>query len=57
MNYIEHDELEKVETELTGLRAYIEKEEYYEALPEIDKSAYILEHIKDKSALNLKNIF
>lgn len=55
--YIEHDELEKVKTELTGLRGYIEKEEYSEAVPELDKSIYILEHIKDKTALNLKNIF
>lgn len=55
--YIEHDELEKVKTELTGLKGYIEKEEYSEAVPELDKSIYILEHIKDKTALNLKNIF
>ena len=55
--YIEHDELEKVKTEITGLRGYIEKEEYSEALPELDKSVYILEHIKDKTSLNLKNIF
>lgn len=55
--YIEHDELEKVKTELTGLRGYIEKEEYTEAVPELDKSVYILEHIKDKTAINLKNIF
>ena len=49
--------IEKVKTELTGLRGYIEKEEYSEAVPELDKSVYILEHIKDKTALNLKNIF
>lgn len=55
--YIEHDELEKVETELTGLRSYIEKEEYSEAVSELDKSVFILEHIRDKSAFNLKNIF
>ena len=55
--YIEHDELEKVKTELTGVRGYIEKEEYSEAVPELDKSVYILEHIKEKTALNLKNIF
>ena len=55
--YIEHDELEKVKTELTGLKGYIEKEEYSEAVPELDRSVYILEHIKDKTALNLKNIF
>ena len=55
--YIEHDELEKVKTELTGLKGYIEKEEYTEAIPELDKSVYILQHIKEKTALNFKNIF
>ena len=55
--YIEHDELEKVKTELTELKGYIEKEEYSNALPDLDKSVYILEHIKDKTAINLKNIF
>lgn len=55
--YIEHDELEKVETELRGLKGYIEKEEYTEALAELDKSVFILEHIKEKTSLNLKNIF
>lgn len=55
--YIEHDELEKVETELTGIKSYIDKEEYTEAVAEVDKSMYILEHIKDKSDFNLKNIF
>lgn len=55
--YIEHDELEKVETEFTGLKAYIDKKEYTEALAELDKSIYILEHIKQKGSFNLKNIF
>lgn len=55
--YIEHDELEKVKAGLTGLRGYIEKQEYSEAIPELDKNVYILEHIKDKTAFNLKNIF
>lgn len=55
--YIEHDELEKVETELTALIGYIEKNKYADAVTEVDKSIYILEHIKDKNAFNLKNIF
>ncbi len=55
--YIEHDELEKVETEITGLKAYLDKEELSEAVAEIDKSIYILEHIKEKNAFKLKNIF
>lgn len=55
--YIEHDELEKVETELTSLRGYIQINEFSEAIPELDKSVYILEHIKNKTAFNLRNIF
>lgn len=55
--YIEHDELEKVKTELTSLKGSIQKEEDSEALQQIDKSIYILEHIRDKNAFNLRNIF
>ena len=55
--YIEHNELEKVETEMTALRAYIEKDAYTEALPELDKTVYIINHIKDKTSISLKNIF
>lgn len=55
--YVEHDELEKVKTDLTGLKGYIETEEYSEAVPELDRTVFVLEHIKDKTALNLKNLF
>lgn len=55
--YIEHNELEKINTQLTGVKSYIEQEEYAEAIPELDKGMYILQHIKDKNAVNLKNIF
>ena len=55
--YIEHDEIEKVETELAGIKAYIEIEEYKEAVVEVDKAGYILEHIKNKNVFNLENIF
>lgn len=55
--YIEHDELEKVETELTSLKANIEVEQYEESVPELEKSIFILNHIKEKFKLNIKNIF
>ena len=51
------DEIEKVETELAGINGYIEIEEYKEAVVEIDKNIYILEHIKNKNLFNLENIF
>lgn len=55
--FIEHDELEKVETELIAIKSYIETEEYQESVSELDKSVFILQHIEDKYAFNLQNIF
>lgn len=55
--YIEHDELEKVETELTGVKANIEVDDYNCAIEELEKGIYILNHIKQKQALDFINIF
>lgn len=55
--YIEHDELEKVETELTSLKANIQVEQYEEGVPDLEKSIFILNHIKEKFKLNIKNVF
>lgn len=55
--YIEHDELEKVQTELTGIKANIQIKEYEDGIPDIEKCIFILEHIKDKFSLKVKNIF
>ena len=55
--YIEHDELEKVETNLTSLRSFIEANENSEAVSELDKSVFVLKHIEEKYAFNLQNIF
>ena len=55
--FIEHDELEKVETELIAVKSYIETEEYENSVSELDKSIFILKHIEDKYAFNLQNIF
>lgn len=55
--YIEHDELEKVNTELVSLKANIEVEEYKQGNPDLDKCIFILNHIKEKSSMQIKNIF
>lgn len=55
--FIEHDELEKVETELTSLKANIQLEQYEEGIPDLDKSIFILNHINEKFKMNIKNIF
>lgn len=55
--FIEHDELEKVETELIAIKSYIETQDYEESISELDKSVFILRHIEDKYAFNLQNVF
>lgn len=55
--YIEHNELEKVEDNLTALDSLVKTEEYAEAIEELDKSVFVLKHIEEKYAFNLENIF
>ena len=55
--FIEHDELEKVDTNLTNLKSYIEVSDLEMAINSIDEAKYILEHIKQKSSFSLVNVF
>ena len=55
--YIEHDELEKVEIQLTSINANIKVNDYDKSIEELEKCKFILEHIKDKDSLKLVNIF
>ena len=55
--YIEHDELEKVETNLVLLTSAIEAGEYSDAIGELDEDVFILRHIQEKNSFDLKNIF
>ena len=55
--YIEHDELEKVETELTRLSANIDVKEYEHCIEEIEASIFILDHIGQKEKLEIISIF
>ena len=55
--YIEHDELEKVETNLTSCKSLAETENYDLAISELEKTVFVLNHITDKYAFNLENIF
>ncbi len=55
--FIEHDELEKVETNLINLRSLVENQMYNDSIKELDETKYGLKHIEEKYAFNLKNIF
>ena len=55
--FLEHDELEKVETNLVGMKSFIKTKEYTEAICELEKGIFVLKHIEEKYALSLENIF
>lgn len=54
--YIEHDELEKVETEFTSLKACLEIEEE-DCIEYIDRMSFVVEHIEKKDDFVLENMF
>jgi len=54
---IEHDELEKVEKNLTGIYSALESKELSEVISELDESMFILRHIKDKYSFKIENVF
>ena len=55
--YIEHDELEKVETEMVKLEADIEVEEFKHCVSELETTIFILEHIQEKEEMHFRSIF
>ena len=55
--YLEHDELEKIETEITSILSYAEKKEYADALASVDRGTYILQHLMEKEEFTLINVF
>ena len=55
--FIEHDELEKVSNCLVETKSYIETKNYTDAIAELEEGIFVLKHIQEKNAFNLKNIF
>lgn len=55
--YIEHDELEKVKTQITLLNADIDTKEYQHCIEYLDSTIFILEHIEEKEKFNIRSIF
>ena len=55
--YIEHDELEKVETELVKLQADISVKEFKHCVSELETTIFILEHIQEKEEMHFRSVF
>ncbi len=55
--FIEHDELEKVSSEIYIIKGNIEQEKYEDDIPEIENAKFILNHLEDKYKFMFKNLF
>ena len=55
--FIEHDELEKVEDNLTSINGYIESDNLEEVKSKIQETEFILKHIEKKYAVIIENVF
>ena len=55
--FIEHDELEKVSNAIIEMKSHIETETYTDAIAELEEGIFVLKHIEERNALDMKNIF
>ena len=55
--YLEHDELEKINTQIVLIKGYLESDSPQDSIPDLEEGLYIIEHIKEKVAFKIKNIF
>ena len=55
--YIEHNELEKIKTQLTGLAANINVQEYEPSMVQLDTAIFLLENLQEKQKLDFKSMF
>ena len=55
--FIEHDELEKVSSEIYIIKGNIEQEKYEDEIPEIENAIFILNHLEDNYKFMFKNLF
>lgn len=55
--YIEHDELEKVDSSIVKVRYFLENGDIPSAIAELETGKFVLKHIEDKYKFNFQNIF
>ena len=55
--YLEHNELEKINLSLKTIKGFVEVDIINEGVQEIEKCIATLDHIEEKQAFNIKNIF
>ena len=48
---------EKIETTFTSCKSFVENEDFKEAICEVEKTIFLVNHLSDKYSFNLDNIF
>jgi len=52
-----HEELDNIEVSMLGVKGAIESEDTEYAIEELERTIFLVGHIKEKEAFKLKNIF
>jgi len=55
--FVEHNELEKVSSDIVVIESNFETDEIDKVLENIAELKFLLEHIEEKNQLKLKNVF
>lgn len=55
--FIEHDEIEKISTKVAIIVENASNKEFKLTLEDVVETRYLLDHVKDKAKLKLKNVF
>ena len=50
-------QIEKIETTFTACKSFIKTEDYGDAICEVEKTVFLVNHLTDKYSFNLDNIF
>lgn len=55
--FTEHDEVEKIGTKIAVILENTRNKNYILALEDVMEAQYLIEHVKDKNKIKLKNVF
>lgn len=55
--YLEHNEIEKIETTFTVCKSFIKSQDFENSICEVEKTIFLVNHLRDKYSFNLDNIF
>ena len=55
--YVEHEELEKIDTSIVIIKSYINANNYEDTLAKAEECIFVLNHIRKKQQMSIANLF